>query len=378
MRGSPARTCLLRASDGKGRRLLRSAGLDGGGSLGSSGTDQLIQLWQGSCSSAILASLGNPRAVPAVLSGPGGQVRGRSDPFGIGNVTACTCGQPQQRTSINHGGVARLLWRLRQALGRQPGLGLRMPAPPLCHRPGAGRIAKVGGCKRASNPRLQRPGPRMGLGRDAFGSLRRANCRAGCMAVTRQARRRGRWGRAGQGLRSRAPRAAAASGGAAAACPSCMHAPAHAESSCRCAATGASRQTCAAASRRPPFSLYTHPCRRPALPAAPSREAFQCYIGQDAHFLHGFADAYRAALGRAASPGDALLRNSLEELLAGVEDELRLHESYAKVCRAPWLGGSWCGQMFANRRGSPIASSCCGPELWRHLNCNRDQPYAAG
>ncbi len=46
--------------------------------------------------------------------------------------------------------------------------------------------------------------------------------------------------------------------------------------------------------------------------------------------MRGFADAYRGALQR-CGPGDHEVRARLEELLRGVEQELQLHASYAKV-----------------------------------------------
>lgn len=57
------------------------------------------------------------------------------------------------------------------------------------------------------------------------------------------------------------------------------------------------------------------------------RENFQRYIAQDAYFLEAFARAYALAL--AHSP-DRQGVYDFFELLAGVQDELRLHASYAQ------------------------------------------------
>lgn len=56
------------------------------------------------------------------------------------------------------------------------------------------------------------------------------------------------------------------------------------------------------------------------------RERFAGYVAQDAFFLESFARAY--ALGAAHSPDRAGL-DVFADLLAGVREELRLHEGYA-------------------------------------------------
>ncbi|MCZ2815361.1 TenA family protein [Modestobacter sp. VKM Ac-2984] len=56
------------------------------------------------------------------------------------------------------------------------------------------------------------------------------------------------------------------------------------------------------------------------------RELFAGYVAQDAFFLESFARAY--ALGAAHSPDRAGL-DVFADLLAGVREELRLHEGYA-------------------------------------------------
>ncbi|MGE2722444.1 TenA family protein [Mycolicibacterium celeriflavum] len=56
------------------------------------------------------------------------------------------------------------------------------------------------------------------------------------------------------------------------------------------------------------------------------RELFAGYIAQDAFFLESFARAYGLALSR-SSDTDTLL--TFADLLAGVREELGLHESYA-------------------------------------------------
>ena len=55
-------------------------------------------------------------------------------------------------------------------------------------------------------------------------------------------------------------------------------------------------------------------------------ERFSGYVGQDAFFLEGFARAY--ALGVAHSRDRATL-DAFADLLAGVREELRLHDGYA-------------------------------------------------
>ncbi len=56
------------------------------------------------------------------------------------------------------------------------------------------------------------------------------------------------------------------------------------------------------------------------------RGLFAGYIAQDAYFLESFARAYGLALARSSDTATLL---TFADLLAGVRDELRLHESYA-------------------------------------------------
>ncbi|MGV0719753.1 TenA family protein [Mycolicibacterium elephantis] len=56
------------------------------------------------------------------------------------------------------------------------------------------------------------------------------------------------------------------------------------------------------------------------------RNLFAGYVAQDAYFLESFARAYALALAR--SPDTATLL-TFADLLAGIREELRLHESYA-------------------------------------------------
>ena len=58
------------------------------------------------------------------------------------------------------------------------------------------------------------------------------------------------------------------------------------------------------------------------------RRAFQHYIAEDAFFLKAFSQAYALAL---AQTHDSDHRNTLQTLLAGVEQELKLHQGYAEV-----------------------------------------------
>ena len=64
------------------------------------------------------------------------------------------------------------------------------------------------------------------------------------------------------------------------------------------------------------------------------RETFATYVAQDAAFLKSFADAYKRAERKCgdeeAPPLQARCRGDLRELRAAVEDELKLHTSYAK------------------------------------------------
>ncbi|PRW33704.1 family transcriptional regulator [Chlorella sorokiniana] len=58
------------------------------------------------------------------------------------------------------------------------------------------------------------------------------------------------------------------------------------------------------------------------------REAFQSYIAEDAFFLKSFAEGYSAAISR-CGPGQEHVARGLGELLQGVQEELKLHDSYA-------------------------------------------------
>lgn len=62
------------------------------------------------------------------------------------------------------------------------------------------------------------------------------------------------------------------------------------------------------------------------------RSAFQFFISQDAAFLAAFASAYALAARKAEQQQlDSKLVDSIESLHRGVEEELRMHESYAAV-----------------------------------------------
>ncbi|KAK9904248.1 hypothetical protein WJX75_007665 [Coccomyxa subellipsoidea] len=61
-----------------------------------------------------------------------------------------------------------------------------------------------------------------------------------------------------------------------------------------------------------------------------SRESFQFYIAQDAHFLAAFSLAYTAAARKAAKLNDKTIAAQLLTLHEGVAKELELHGSYAK------------------------------------------------
>ncbi|MGV0578039.1 TenA family protein [Mycolicibacterium elephantis] len=56
------------------------------------------------------------------------------------------------------------------------------------------------------------------------------------------------------------------------------------------------------------------------------RDLFAGYVAQDAYFLESFARAYALALARGPDTTSLL---TFADLLAGVREELRLHESYA-------------------------------------------------
>ena len=81
--------------------------------------------------------------------------------------------------------------------------------------------------------------------------------------------------------------------------------------------------------RKSGFSLgsaYTSICPRIATGNLP-REAFQRYIAQDAFFLDAFARSYALAL--AHSPDQQGIHDFFK-LLAGVQEELRLHANCAE------------------------------------------------
>lgn len=81
------------------------------------------------------------------------------------------------------------------------------------------------------------------------------------------------------------------------------------------------------------------------------RRAFQHYVAQDAYFLKAFAQAYALAL---AQTTESKERSTLQRLLDGVHEELKMHKGYAKVitlhirqeaCRyvlALFLGRKFC------------------------------------
>lgn len=60
------------------------------------------------------------------------------------------------------------------------------------------------------------------------------------------------------------------------------------------------------------------------------RKAFQHYVAEDAFFLKAFAQAYALAVAQTHNTDQ---RDTLQTLLAGVEQELKLHHGYAEV----WL-----------------------------------------
>jgi thiaminase (transcriptional activator TenA) len=73
-------------------------------------------------------------------------------------------------------------------------------------------------------------------------------------------------------------------------------------------------------------SALAHPFVRGIEDGTLPRERFAGYVAQDAFFLEAFARAY--ALAVAHSPDRATLE-AFADLLAGVREELRLHDSYA-------------------------------------------------
>ncbi len=74
-------------------------------------------------------------------------------------------------------------------------------------------------------------------------------------------------------------------------------------------------------------AALTHPFVQGLRTGNLPRETFQRYIVQDAFFLDAFARSYALAL--AHSPDQQGIRDFFE-LLAGVQEELRLHASYAE------------------------------------------------
>lgn len=73
--------------------------------------------------------------------------------------------------------------------------------------------------------------------------------------------------------------------------------------------------------------VLAHPFVRGLSDGTLPRERFATYVAQDAFFLESFARAYALALVR--SPDTATLL-ALADLIAGVREELGLHESYAR------------------------------------------------
>ena len=61
---------------------------------------------------------------------------------------------------------------------------------------------------------------------------------------------------------------------------------------------------------------------------AQCRSAFQHYVAQDAFFLKAFAQAYALAMAQTADPEQL---KTLQTLLAGVHQELEMHQGFAKV-----------------------------------------------
>jgi thiaminase/transcriptional activator TenA len=73
-------------------------------------------------------------------------------------------------------------------------------------------------------------------------------------------------------------------------------------------------------------AALAHPFVRGIADGTLPRERFAGYVAQDAFFLEAFARAY--ALAVAHSPDRAALE-AFADLLAGVREELRLHDTYA-------------------------------------------------
>jgi thiaminase/transcriptional activator TenA len=69
-----------------------------------------------------------------------------------------------------------------------------------------------------------------------------------------------------------------------------------------------------------------HPFVRSLAEATLAPELFRNYVAQDAFFLNAFAKAYRLAQAVTTDSGIAAF---FSELIAGVQDELKLHRAYA-------------------------------------------------
>lgn len=74
-------------------------------------------------------------------------------------------------------------------------------------------------------------------------------------------------------------------------------------------------------------SCLAHPFVQGIADGTLDREAFKRYIAQDAFFLRAFRRAYTLALAKSTEKDAA----RFYELLVGVMDELKLHESYSKT-----------------------------------------------
>jgi thiaminase/transcriptional activator TenA len=73
-------------------------------------------------------------------------------------------------------------------------------------------------------------------------------------------------------------------------------------------------------------AALAHPFVRGLADGSLPRASFAGYVAQDAYFLEAFARGY--ALGVVHSP-DRMALETFADLLAGVRDELRLHDTYA-------------------------------------------------
>ena len=63
------------------------------------------------------------------------------------------------------------------------------------------------------------------------------------------------------------------------------------------------------------------------------RDIFRQYIAQDAYYLEAFAASYSTAISKAAGLPVHVV-STLNELLAGVAEEVILHKRYAQVCQS--------------------------------------------